>query len=123
MMNSTLNNYSVQLFGRYAHRMPMPFRTTLVLVPLVLATVAVGASGPVGIYGIVERVVLEPNDNAPERLQVWGAFAYADGRSTSGLSASPARRGYLYFRLPDPGDPMRDVVGWPDLGRRTHSAR
>ena len=37
------------------------------------------ASGPLGIYGIVEKVVFEPNEQAPERIQLWGAFAYVDG--------------------------------------------
>jgi hypothetical protein len=58
------------------------------------------ASGPVGIYGIVEKVIFEPNEQAPERVQVWGAFAYADGTGGRALSISPAKRGYLYFRLP-----------------------
>ena len=42
------------------------------------AGVVTSASGPVGIYGIVQRVVFEPSERAPERLQVWGAFAYAE---------------------------------------------
>jgi hypothetical protein len=58
------------------------------------------ASGPVGIYGIVEKVVFEPNERAPERIQVWGAFAYAEGAGGRALSISPAKRGYLYFKLP-----------------------
>lgn len=58
-----------------------------------------GASGPLGIYGIVERVVFEPNDQSPERIQVWGAFAYVDGGARQSLTVSAAKRGYLYFRL------------------------
>ena len=38
------------------------------------------ASGPIGVYGIVEKVVFEPSASAPERIQVWGAFAYAGDR-------------------------------------------
>jgi hypothetical protein len=68
---------------------------------IALASVAiVTASGPVGIYGIVEKVVFEPNDRAPERVQVWGAFAYVDGNNPQGTVVSNARRGYLYFKLP-----------------------
>ena len=37
------------------------------------------ASGPVGIYAMVDKVVFEPNDTAPERIQIWGAFALVDG--------------------------------------------
>jgi hypothetical protein len=69
----------------------------------VIAESYVSASGPVGIYGIVTRVVFEPNETAPERLQVWGSFAYVENSSTRGGGAplvSNAERGYLYFKLP-----------------------
>jgi hypothetical protein len=59
------------------------------------------ASGPVGIYGMVEKVVFEPSEQAPERIQVWGAFAYADGLGDTGMATSLVRRGYLYFKLPE----------------------
>jgi len=68
--------------------------------PLVfLFAACVAASGPVGIYGIVEKVVLEPDAQSPERIQVWGAFAYVNG-AEQGLEISPVKRGYLYFKLP-----------------------
>ncbi len=82
----------------------------------------VRASGPLGIYGIVEKIVFEPNEQAPARIQVWGAFAYADGTAGESLTISPARRGYLYFRLPtaDDGGVTAEVVQtirreWIDL--------
>src|ERR1051325_8583405 len=28
-----------------------------------------------GIYAMIDKVILEPNDTAPERIQIWGAFA------------------------------------------------
>ncbi|MBW8895458.1 MAG: hypothetical protein JF613_04655 [Acidobacteria bacterium] len=46
-------------------------------------SVALRASDMVGIYGIVEKVVLEPSDAAPQRVQVWGAFALAEGRGST----------------------------------------
>lgn len=67
---------------------------------MLLAAFHVSASGPLGIYGIVEKVVFEPAESAPERVQVWGAFAYVDGNQQTAIVASPARRGYLYFKLP-----------------------
>ena len=70
------------------------------LVVTLAATASVRASGMIGIYGIVERVVLEPNATAPERIQVWGAFAYVDGSQARSVVASTAKRGYLYFKLP-----------------------
>jgi len=60
-----------------------------------------GASGLVGIYGIVERVVVEGSPR-PERIQVWGAFAFANGGVNNVSSWSEVARGYLYFRVPDP---------------------
>jgi hypothetical protein len=58
------------------------------------------ASGPVGVYCIVERVVFEPAEPGAERLQVWGAFALADGGLDRPLTTSAPVRGYLYFRMP-----------------------
>jgi hypothetical protein len=60
---------------------------------------AVHASGPVGIYGIVERVVFEPSEQSPERIRVFGAFALVDGGVSNPLGATAATRGYLYFSL------------------------
>ena len=89
----------------------------LVGATVLVATGALSASGPVGIYGIIERVVFEPNDQAPERVQLWGAFAFHDN-SQSPASVSPASRGYLYFRLPagSPGsDAAKIRTEWSDL--------
>jgi hypothetical protein len=58
------------------------------------------ASGPVGIYGIVERVVFEPSEQAAERIQVWGVFALVDGGTDAPLGTTTPVRGYLYFKLP-----------------------
>lgn len=71
-----------------------------VLVASVVAMSNPSASGWVGIYGIVERVVLEGTPT-PERVQVWGAFALANGGVSNASSWSPVRQGYLYFRVPD----------------------
>jgi hypothetical protein len=73
---------------------------TIAVLFVFLAAARLIASGPIGIYGIVERVVFEPNERSPERIQVWGAFAYVDGGANSGLGVSAVKRGYLYFRLP-----------------------
>lgn len=74
-------------------------------------------SGPVGIYGIVEKIVLEPNETASERIQLWGAFAYVD-QSTTGGTVSPIRRGYMYFTLPQASAPATAETirrEWADL--------
>jgi hypothetical protein len=68
---------------------------------VLLGAVSISASGPVGIYGIIDKVVFEPNEQNAERLQVWGAFAYVDGPGPeeTGMIISPAKRGYLYFKM------------------------
>jgi len=62
------------------------------------AAAAAGASVPVGIYAIVDRVVIEPSAAEPQRIQIWGNFAVWDERSGSGYR-SPAE-GYLYYTCP-----------------------
>jgi hypothetical protein len=90
--------------------------TALLVTMLILSfvSVVVYASGPIGIYSIVEKVVFEPNEQAPERIQVWGAFAYADGgliQTEKGFSA--VKKGYLYFR--DPTRSPTILKEWRDL--------
>ena len=72
----------------------------LLLAPLAMGGVE-AASGPAAIYAIVQKVVMEPNETAPERIQVWGFFSIWDS-AASGYS-EPAS-GYMYFRLPGPAD-------------------
>jgi len=81
---------------------------------MVVASVSIGsASGAIGFYGIVEKVVFEPNERSPERIQVWGAFAYADARRPQ---VSAIKRGYLYFKLPVYGEAPEIVrKEWTDL--------
>jgi hypothetical protein len=79
------------------------------------AAVALGAvlhaSDMVGIYGVVEKVVVEPNDNVPQRIQIWGAFAMAEGK---GSTYGPAQRGYLYYTCPSGQDAVCRKE-WSDL--------
>jgi hypothetical protein len=64
----------------------------------VLTAVTLRASDFVGVYAVVEKVVLEPSEAAPERIQIWGAFALSDRKS--GSNYGPAQRGYLYYACP-----------------------
>jgi hypothetical protein len=72
------------------------------------------ASDPNGIYAYVDRVVFEPNDAAPERIQVWGGFALAVPRSKSSDEYRDAERGYMYFKL-RAGDEEICKKEWADL--------
>lgn len=67
---------------------------------LLLTAMTALASGQLGVYGIVSRVVLEPNDRAPERVQIWGTFTLVDGGTGTGGPTLTPQRGYLYFTLP-----------------------
>ena len=85
------------------------------LVVLLAGAVHLGASGPLGIYGIVEKVVFEPNEQSPERIQVWGAFVYVESSAVNqSLTTSKPARGYLYFRLGGSGDALVRRE-WADL--------
>ena len=75
------------------------------------------ASAPVGLYGIIEKVIFEPSEQAPERIQIWGAFAVVDGGLTRPGATSKPLRGYLYFKLPD-GSAQEQAAAkteWTDL--------
>jgi hypothetical protein len=78
----------------------------------VLLTVALQASDMVGVYAVAEKVVLEPSDTAPERIQIWGAFALADEKD--GSTYRPAQRGYMYYTCPQ-GKESICRKEWADL--------
>ena len=74
------------------------------------------ASGSLGIFAVIDRVVFEPNAEAPERVQVFGAFAYYDGgQLSSDTPFTEPVRGYLYFTLPSRGDRAGARRDWGDL--------
>ena len=61
-------------------------------------TAGLYASDRIGVYAVIDKVVLEPSDAAPERAQIWGAFALADPKD--GSAYGPAQKGYLYYNCP-----------------------
>lgn len=70
------------------------------------------ASDPIGLFALVDKVALEPNTTAPERIQIWGSFSLADDNDRDTYK-SPVR-GYLYYKLPDEkADAARKE--WKDL--------
>lgn len=83
-----------------------------VCIVLALGAVKAWGSDPVGIYGIVEKVVFEPNESSPQRIQIWGAFALAEGRGGSGYLRP--QRGYLYYTI-TPGKEDICRKEWADL--------
>jgi len=88
-----------------------PLSGGAILLLLLAVAAPVQASDPVGIYALIDRVILEPNGTAVDRIQVWGVFALAEGRGDTYL---PARRGYLYYAL-DPRRPEVCRKEWADF--------
>ena len=70
------------------------------------------ASDPIGVFAIVDKVALEPNTTAPERIQIWGSFSPADDKDRD--SYKSPQKGYLYYKVPDE---KADVARkeWKDL--------
>jgi hypothetical protein len=68
-----------------------------VLLALASPAVTLVASDPVGVYAVVQKVVMEPDECAPTKVQIWGAFSFADPR-TGGYG--DVQKGYLYYVVP-----------------------
>jgi hypothetical protein len=90
--------------------------TVLVCMAFLLTAATAIASDPIGIYAIVEKVVLEPNDTAPQTIQIWGVFALSDANHGDNYHAP--ERGYLYYSLPGPrvqAQRNSALTEWTDL--------
>jgi hypothetical protein len=88
-------------------------RTAIVAATLAVIGIAIGveASDRIGVYAVVDRVVFEPAGAAPERVQIWGAFAVATPNDRD--LYQPVQRGYLYFTTTESKDLTR--AEWNDL--------
>jgi hypothetical protein len=91
-----------------------------VAVIFLLVQISPAKNGNIGIYGIVDKVVFEPDENAPERIQIWGLFVVPVPIS-SGLYRAP-RRGILYFSLP-PDRKKNAIKEWVGLKRLAGSGQ
>jgi len=72
--------------------------TVLIGTVLILSAITLSASDPVGIYAIVDKVIFEPANGAPQRVQIWGVFALADTTRGGDFYTKP-QRGYLYYTV------------------------
>ena len=87
-------------------------KALIVLLAVMAASTIQGfASDPIGIYAVVDKVVLEPSETMPERIQIWGDFALATGHNDQ---YAPTKSGYLYFKL-NPEKPEVCRKEWADL--------
>jgi hypothetical protein len=85
-----------------------------------LVQISFAKNGNIGIYGIVDKVVFEPDENAPERIQIWGLFVVPVPIS-SGMYRNP-QRGILYFSLP-PDKKKIAIKEWAELKKRAGSGQ
>ena len=72
---------------------------------LVLLVTNVRASGRLCYYAIIEKVSFEPNEQEPERVQIWGVFShvqlnYGEPGLQSPKAWVAAARGYFYAQIP-----------------------
>ncbi len=65
----------------------MKLRVAVIGLVLLLAAAGLSASGPIGFYGLIEKVGIEPNETSPQALQVWGRLRTS--------RAPPAGPGFL----------------------------
>jgi hypothetical protein len=91
------------------------FRLTALMIGatvVLTSTVALRASDPMGLYTVVQKVVLEPSETEPLRIQIWGAFALSDTRNGDDYLAP--QTGYLYYACPQ-GAERTCRNEWADL--------
>ena len=75
----------------------MPMRSRMIGGLVILSAACAGwavtlnASDPVGVYAVVEKIVLEPSDAAPQRIQIWGAFSLAEKHNNDDYGPAAAR--------------------------------
>jgi len=92
-------------------------RTLLIVLACLPAAANLAASGPVGVFALLEKVAFEPSEQSPDRIKLWGAFSCADGGiQYSGAAAAPLR-GYLYFTMPSVTEAQARAIRneWSDL--------
>jgi len=94
-----------------------------------VAVLPLRASDPVGVYSVVDKVVIEPAGSRPASVQIWGSFSIAVPRSRDGSQSKPAngfgteqmgdvygavQKGYLYCTCPA-GKDATCLREWNDL--------
>jgi hypothetical protein len=73
-------------------------RAALVLCLALGLSAPARASFPIGGIAIVNKVVFEPSDAEPERVQIWGVFALV--KEGGGRTYEAPAAGYLYYAVP-----------------------
>jgi hypothetical protein len=85
-------------------------------VVLILQAAMLLASDPVGIYCIVDKVIFEPSESSPQRIQVWGTFALWKGEPFTGsMEYSAPQCGYMYYAVAGAAITKVEHAEWMDL--------
>lgn len=93
-------------------------RVSLAILVTVLTAASLIASGPAGIYALIDKVVFEPSEQSFERIQIWGTFSFYHSRPDRMLRSDDSlkpQRGYLYFALPRGSTRGAARLDWMDL--------
>jgi hypothetical protein len=72
------------------------------------------ASGPIGVYALVEKVAFEPTADVPERIRISGVFIAAKETPDNSTVYAEPQRGYLYLKLPKSNEELARRE-WTDL--------
>jgi hypothetical protein len=86
---------------------------------LAIATITLKASDPLGVYCVVQKVVMAPDEVQPTTAQIWGACSLATGgmqddRTYQTAWYSDPLAGYLYYSAPA-GKQEVAIKEWKDL--------
>ena len=71
------------------------------------------ASGPVGVYALIDKVTMEPSAENPGRILIYGVFSIRAAGNEGVFQA--AQRGYLYYTLPSGANRALILREWSDL--------
>jgi len=77
-----------------------------------LLAVPATMSDPVGVYAVIDKVVLSPDATNPTTIQIWGTFAVSE--QTPGDKYLTAAKGYLYYSIGS-GKERATRAEWADL--------
>ena len=58
------------------------------------------ASGPIGVYALIDKVTFEPSSDKAERIKISGVFITAQDTPNNATVYGMPERGFVYFELP-----------------------
>ena len=91
-----------------------PIRSAAGVFAAVALLAAAPPSDPVGVFAVIDRVVVAPDTTNPTTIQIWGSFSVTD--KGLGEHYSPPVKGYLYYRL-NSQNVQASRAEWADLRR------